>query len=167
MNEAHFHLVVNHIPILFPIAGLLVLIGGIIFKSEIVKRMAYFLFVTGAVSAAMAMASGEGAEEMVEHMQGVSHDAIHEHEESAEFFAILSYIFGALSLVGLWASWQRKKFASMLSYATLILGIVVVIFGKQTGTSGGEVKHPEITSGAQAGGQDQQAQEQEESEEEE
>ncbi|MFN5786349.1 MAG: hypothetical protein ACK457_10285, partial [Flavobacteriia bacterium] len=79
-------------------------------------------------------------------------DTIHEHEEVAEFFALLSYAFGALSLLALWASWQRKKFAAMLSYAVLVFGIVIVIFGKQTGTSGGEIKHPEITSGASAGG---------------
>lgn len=164
MNDAHFHLVVNHIPILFPIAGLLVMIGGIIFKSEIVKRMAYFIFIIGAVSSAIAMSSGEGAEEVVEGFQGVSHDKIHEHEEVAEFFALLSYAFGALSLIGLWASWQRKKFAAMLSYAILILGVVVVIFGKQTGTSGGEIRHPEITSGsASSGGADQQTMEQEDS----
>lgn len=152
MNDAHFHLVVNHIPILFPVAGLLVLIGGILFKSEIVKRMSYFLFILGAIATAVAMSSGEGAEEAVEHMQGVSHDTIHEHEEIAEFFALLSYAFGALSLLALWASWQRKKFAAMLSYAVLVAGIVIVIFGKQTGTSGGEIKHPEITSGASAAG---------------
>lgn len=166
MNDAHFHLVVNHIPILFPISGLLVLIGGIIFKSEIVKRMAYFIFMVGAVATALAMSSGEGAEEMIEHAPGVSHDTIHEHEEVAEFFSLLSYAFGAVSLIGLWASWQRKKFAAMLSYAILILGIVVVIFGKQTGTTGGEIKHPEISSNASSGGGEQQQQEHEESEEE-
>ena len=66
MNSAHFHLVVNHLPIIFPIAGLIVLAIGIGFKTEMVKRTAYFLFTIGAVSAAMAMNSGEGAEEVVE-----------------------------------------------------------------------------------------------------
>lgn len=148
MNDAHFHLMINHIPIIFPIAGALVLLAGIIFKSEIVKRTAYFVFVLGAGSAAVAMSSGEGAEEVVEHIQGTSHRLIHEHEEAAEFFALMSYIFGALSLVGLWASWKKKGFASIISYLILAMSVVVIIFGKQTGTSGGEVRHTEIRSEA-------------------
>jgi len=37
MNGAHYHLVVNHLPIIIPVIGLLVLIGGFIVQSEIVK----------------------------------------------------------------------------------------------------------------------------------
>ena len=70
MNQAHFHLVVNHLPIIFPIVGLLILIGGIIFRSEIIKRAAYFIFIIGSLSALVAMNSGEGAEEIAENLPG-------------------------------------------------------------------------------------------------
>ena len=49
MNDAHLHLVVNHLPIIIPIAGLAVLASGFILKSEVVKRVAYFLFVIAAI----------------------------------------------------------------------------------------------------------------------
>ena len=39
MNQAHVHLAINHLPIILPIAGLLIFIGGLIFRSELVKRM--------------------------------------------------------------------------------------------------------------------------------
>ena len=55
MNGAHFHLVVNHLPIIFPIVGLIVLAVGIGFKSEMVKRTAYFVFSIGAITDAIAM----------------------------------------------------------------------------------------------------------------
>ena len=150
MNSAHFHLVVNHLPIIFPIAGLIVLAIGIGFKTEMVKRTAYFLFTIGAVSAAMAMNSGEGAEEVVEELSGVSHKLIHEHEEKAESMAILSYLLGLASLLALWASWKGKSFSGILSYAVLALSLVTIFLGKQTGTSGGEIRHTEIRSGASA-----------------
>lgn len=51
MNQAHFHLMVNHLPIILPIAGVVVLVGGMFVRSEIVKRMAYLLFTIGAVAA--------------------------------------------------------------------------------------------------------------------
>lgn len=149
MNSAHFHLVVNHLPIIFPIAGLIVLTIGIGFKVEMVKRTAYFLFIIGAVSAAMAMNSGEGAEEIVEELSGVSHELIHEHEEKAESMAILSYLLGLFSLVALWASWKGRPFSKILSFVVLALSLVTIFLGKQTGTSGGEIRHTEIRSGNQ------------------
>lgn len=156
MNQAHFHLVVNHLPIIFPIVGAMVLIGGFIFRSEIVKRTAYFIFIVGAVSAMAAMVSGEGAEEIAENLPGVTDGIIHEHEESAELFAIISYLFGALSLIGLWANWKNKAFAPILSYVLLIGSFVVIFLGRQTGTTGGEVRHTEIRSGQGTGNQGEQ-----------
>ena len=150
MNGAHFHLVVNHLPIIFPIAGLIVLAIGIGFKAEMVKRTAYFLFTIGAVSAAMAMNSGEGAEEIVEELTGVSHKLIHEHEEKAESMAILSYLLGLTSLIALWASWKGKTFSKLLSYVVAVLALVTIFLGKQTGTSGGEIRHTEIRTSAAA-----------------
>jgi uncharacterized membrane protein len=150
MNQAHFHLMVNHLPIILPIAGVIVLVGGMFVRSEIVKRMAYLLFTIGAVAAFSAMASGEGAEEVAENLAGVTENYIHEHEEKAEVFALVSYILGALSLVGLWASWKGKGFAKLLSFFILALSLVVLFLGKQTGTSGGEIRHTEIRSGQAA-----------------
>jgi hypothetical protein len=40
MNEAHFHLAVNHLPIIIPGIAALILAGGFIFKSDIVMRTA-------------------------------------------------------------------------------------------------------------------------------
>lgn len=150
MNQAHVHLAINHLPIILPIAGLLIVIGGLIFRSELVKRMGYFLFIVGAIATFPSMNSGEGAEEIVEHIEGISHDFIHEHEEKAEVFAIFSYILGALSLFGMWASWKVKSFSKILSLAIVLFAGIVMFLGKQTGTSGGEIRHTEIRSGQAA-----------------
>ena len=146
MNGAHFHLVVNHLPIIFPIVGLIVLAVGIGFKSEMVKRTAYFVFSIGAITAAIAMNSGEGAEEIVENIPGVTENLIHEHEEAAELFALLSYVFWAFSLVALWSSWKNKSYNVLLSYLVAVFAILLIFLGKQTGTSGGEIRHTEIRS---------------------
>ena len=144
MNEAHVHLVTNHLPIIIPFIALVVLLIGLISKSEAVKRTAFFLFILGAISTFPAFESGEEAEEIVEHLAGVSHDLIHEHEEKAELFMVLSYLLGAMSLVGLWANWKKKKFADTLMYVIALYSIIVLYMAKETGTSGGEIRHPEI-----------------------
>jgi len=146
MNSAHFHLVVNHLPIIFPIVALIVLAVGIGYKSELVKRLSYFLFVLSAIAAFVSMNSGESAEEMVEELSGVSHRLIHEHEEKAELMALMSYLLGVVSSVAFWASFKGKTFANLLSYAVAVIAVITIFLGKQTGTSGGEIRHPEIRS---------------------
>ena len=147
MNGAHWHLVVNHLPIIFPIVGLIVMIISFIAKSEAVKRTGYAIFIIGAISAALAMATGEGAEEVVENISGISENYFETHEESAESFALVSYILGALSIVGLWASFAKKGVNNLVSYSVAAFAVVVLFLGKQTGTTGGEIRHTEIRTG--------------------
>lgn len=148
MNSAHFHLIVNHLPIIFPMVGIIVLLIGISIKTEVVKRTAYLIFSLGAITTIVAMTSGEGAEDVVEKINGVSENYIKKHEEVAEVFALLSYTLGGLSLFGIWASLKQKKFANIVSMITIMFSCVVLFFAKQTGTTGGEIRHTEIRNGA-------------------
>lgn len=147
MNGAHWHLVVNHLPIIFPIVAVIVMVTGLVSKSEAVKRTAFMISILGALAALAAMSSGEGAEEIVEKISGVTENYIENHEETAETFALLSYILGGISLLGLWASFKQKSFSSIISIATLVFALVVLFFAKQTGTTGGEIRHTEIRNG--------------------
>lgn len=149
MNAAHFHLVVNHLPIIFPMVGVLVMLTGLVFKSDAVKRTAFLIFILGALASIVAMNSGEGAEDLVEQIPGISESFIETHEEAAEVFAILSYILGAAALLGLWASVKQKSFSNMLNLGVLVFSLVVLFFGKETGTTGGEIRHTEIREGFQ------------------
>ncbi len=146
MNDAHFHLVVNHLPIIFPLVGFIVLLTGLISKSEAVKRTAFLIFIIGAITSIFAMNSGEGAEEVIEKMNGISKDFIHTHEEAAETFALATYLLGAISLLGIWASFRQKKYANIVSIVILVFTLVTLFFGRQTGTTGGEIRHTEIRS---------------------
>lgn len=157
MNGAHWHLMVNHLPLIFPIAGVIIMLTGFISKSEAVKRTASMIFILGALAAIAAMTTGEGAEETVEKISGVSESYIETHEETAEIFALLSYILGSISLFGLWASFKQKKFASIVSIGTLAFGFAVLFFAKQTGTTGGEIRHTEIRDGQNESGNNNQS----------
>ena len=117
---------------------------GLFLKSEILQRAAYGLFILGAITAVAAASTGEGAEEVIEGMNGMEERFIKIHEEIAEVFAILLYILGGLSIIGLWANWKKKSFSKILTYLTLALSLVVLFYAKQVGTTGGEIRHTEI-----------------------
>ena len=144
MNGAHWHLVLNHLPIIIPMVGLLIMVGGLVLNSEILKRAAYSIFILGAVTAIAASSTGEGAEEVVEEIQGIDEKMIKIHEEVAEIFAILIYILGGLSIIGLWANWKKKSYSSLISYVVIAFSFVVFFYAKQTGTTGGGIRHTEI-----------------------
>ena len=148
MNDAHLHLVVNHFPIIGPILALGILLVGMILKNNSVKNTAYVLFIVSAIFAAFSMGTGEGAEEAVENMPSVGKQIIHEHEEMAEKLAIVLYVLGVISIAGIYLNFKNHSKAKLVSYAALVVAIVGVFFAKETGTTGGEVRHTEIRSDA-------------------
>ena len=151
MNQAHYHLILNHLPIIFPIVGLMVLIISLVFKSEAIKSTSYFIFIVGAIFTIPAFSTGEGAEEVVENLPGIQESLIKAHEELAEIFAILSYLLGGLSLIGFYFSQKKSKYSNYLSLIVLVFSIIVLFYAKQTGTTGGEIRHSEIRSGVSQG----------------
>ncbi|GAA4295843.1 hypothetical protein GCM10023183_02040 [Nibribacter koreensis] len=92
------------------------------------------------------MTSGEGAEEFLENISGVTENYIEEHEESAELFSVLTYVLGVMSMIGMWANYKQKSFSNVVSMAVLVFALVVIYFGRETGTTGGEIRHTEIRS---------------------
>ncbi len=144
MNDAHLHMVVNHFPIIGIILGLGVLIIGVVLKNKTVINTAYGLFIVGAIFAALSMATGDGAEEMVENFPNIGKQIIHEHEEIAEKLALVLYILGVVSLIGWYLNIKNHSKAALVSFLAITLAIVGVFLAQQTGTTGGEIRHTEI-----------------------
>lgn len=147
MNPAHLHLIFNHFPIIIPIIGFLVMLVGFAIRSELLKRTALGLFILGALFTLPAFGTGEDAEELIENLPGIEEKYIESHEEAAEIFAYLSYGLGVFSLIGFWANWKQKPLANSISVAVFLLAVVVLFFAKEAGTTGGEIRHPEIREG--------------------
>ena len=148
MNNAHLHLVVNHLPIIFPIVGVIILLIGIFSNSEVSKRNAYIVFILGALASIAAMATGENAEDAVENIQGASENLIHQHEEAAEIFAGLSYFLGGISLLALLSSSRDFALNKIIAFIVLIIAAASLYFAQEAGRTGGEIRHTEIRSGA-------------------
>ena len=151
MNDAHVHMVVNHFPIIGTIFGLGILITGIVMKNNVVKNVAYVLFFFFFIFGFASMFTGEGAEEIAENLPSVTDQIIHEHEEMAEKLALVLYVLAGISLVGLYLNFKNHAKSSLLSYFAFVIALVAVFLGKQTGTTGGEVRHTEIRANTTVG----------------
>jgi uncharacterized membrane protein len=148
MNDAHLHLVVNHFPIIGTIFGLGILIIGMVLKNKTAINIAYILFVISAIFGFASMFTGEGAEEMVEDLPSIGDRIIHEHEEMAEKLAIVLYVLGTFSIAGLVLNMMNHSKAKLVTYVVLLMSLGAAFLGKQTGTTGGEVRHTEIRANA-------------------
>ena len=144
MNGAHFHLVINHLPIVGVIIGTLVLMAGILLKKDQVKLTGLSIYISSALTATFAFLTGEGAEEVVENIAGISEKLIHTHEEYGESFLTVSIILGLVSIVSFYLTSKNKAWSKILLYIVLLIGLSAVILGKLVGTSGGEIRHTEI-----------------------
>lgn len=144
MNAAHLHLILNHFPILGTLFGMGLLAYGLFAKNKSVQNAAFVLFAIITLISIPAFLSGEGAEEVVEHLPGVSENLIHEHEEWAEKAIWLMGILGLLSLISLFFSIKNKSGAKVLSIITLVASLATFGVMAQVGNLGGQIRHTEI-----------------------
>lgn len=146
MNGAHAHLLVNHIPLFGACFGLVALVWSILRQSKDMRWAAVALFVIAGISGWIAMESGESAEELVEHLPGVTEAFIHEHEEAAEFANISATVLAVAALVMSAISRYRPRYLKAALYTLVLIAVVTSAAMARTAFLGGQVRHTEIRS---------------------
>ena len=144
MDAAHYHLLVNHLPILGTLFGLLILVTGFIFKNISVKRTGLGLLIFAAITVFPAHVTGEGSEEIVENIAGVDRNYVHEHEEAADTFMGILIALGVIALFTLIVDILKQKLATILYVLTIVFSLITMLFALKTGTTGGDIRHTEI-----------------------
>lgn len=147
MDQAHIHLLITHLPIIGSILGGLVLVHGMWTKSSATKIAAYHVLFLSALGAVVAYLTGEGAEETVENIQGIAEQAIHEHEEFALFALVAMIITGVASLIGIYLSLKKSRFANKMSMLVLLFSMGSFVLVGRTGYLGGKIRHTELNAG--------------------
>lgn len=145
MNEFHQHLLINHFPIVGIILASLVLFVGLIIRSDLVKQVAFGLFILSAILTLPANKTGEDAEHAISKADGLDEILIEKHEEMAEFGFWSSLITGMLSIAAFYLSYKGNDLRGVLAFVVLVASFVAIYFMWQTGLSGGKIRHPEIT----------------------
>ena len=146
MNGVHIHLLLNHIPVVGMLIGLVVFALGIWRRNDAWTRLALGLFVMVGVASLATMLTGEGAEEAVERLPGVTDAIIEPHEEAAKIAAIGAYVLGAISLAAL--VWVRRR-PLPRTLTVVVLPVVLLVAGLMAYAAnlGGQIRHTEIRAG--------------------
>lgn len=147
MDQTHLHLLITHLPIFGSILGGLVLAYGIWKKSSQTNNAAYFLLIISSFGAVVSYLTGEGAEETVERLPGVSESIIEQHQDFALFALIALIAVGVAAIVGLLLSRRNSAFIKKVAVGTLILSLLSFGLVGWTGYLGGQIRHLEIRAG--------------------
>ena len=135
MNAAYIHITLNTIPPILNVTGLLILMVG--WKNAPVARTGMLLLLAAALVGVPTYLSGEGAEEIVEKLEGVNATAIEPHEEAAKYALVLSIVQAVAVLAALFV---RKK---ALTVAVVAIAIIATATVFRTAYLGGRIHHPE------------------------
>jgi hypothetical protein len=153
MNSAHWHLVLNHIPVLGTLFGFLTFAYGWWIDSRDVLRVALALLFVAGLIAVPVYYTGHNAEEMVEELSGISEQAIEHHEEAAETTYYLMIALGIVALAGLI---QTVRTPSLSKWWLLAIGLLAIVsLGSliKTANDGGKIRHSEINMNQPAVGE--------------
>jgi hypothetical protein len=111
-------------------------------RSDELAAAASLLLVAIAIVAWAPYLSGEGAEEAVEDLAGVSHELIEGHEDAAQIAFVLVELLGAASLVHLLLA--RRRGRPGLAVGLLVMSLVTTLLLIRAASLGGEIRHTEL-----------------------
>lgn len=123
MIGAYPHLLVNHLPILGTIFGILILGTGMFLRNDTVKQTGLGTLVFAALSSALALLTGDPAGDIVKTLPGISETVIEYHENMAYLSLWILIPSGILSAMAFYSTWKREKAAKYMVIAALESGI--------------------------------------------
>lgn len=147
MNGPHWHLILNHIPVLGTAFGLGLLLFALWRKSDELKKAAFGTLVLIALLAVPAYLTGEPAEGGVKGLAGVVKSDIEHHEEAATIAFVGVLVLGVGALAGCIVFRRGKTIPGWFS--SLIVAAALIVSGLMAWTAnlGGQVRHSEIRGG--------------------
>lgn len=144
MNGAHWHLMLNHLPVLGTGLGVFLLAGAWFRKSDDLKKLALRAMLFIACAAIPAYLTGEPAEKVLRFWPGVSWSSLEKHEEAAATAFASLELLGGIALVGLALFRGQKSVPDWFLFGFLGLTLVVAALMGWTANLGGKIRHPEL-----------------------
>lgn len=147
MNQAHLHLLVNHLPIVGSLFAAVLLGAGLLRRDASVAKAGLVAVLAAGLLCLPAQLTGEGAAAVVQDLPRVSRALIQTHAAAAElgFWALEGA--AALALFGLLLLKNAAPKARLLAWATLVAALLSFGLLARAGSLGGLIRHTEIREG--------------------
>ena len=147
MNQAHIHLIVNHVPIVGSLFALILLAAGLLRKNDTLTQAGLVAVLGAGLLCLPAQLTGEGAAKIVQDMPRVSRALIQDHEAAAELGFWVLESAAALALFSLLLLKSASPKARLLALLTLVVAVLSFGLLARAGYLGGQIRHTEIRDG--------------------
>ena len=147
MNQAHLHLIVNHLPIVGSLFAAVLLAAGVFRQHLDLTKAGLVAVLAAGLLCLPAQLTGEGAAAIAQKLPRTSRALIHNHEEAAELGFWVLETAAALALFGLLLLKNNSPKARLLSMLTLAAAVLSFGLLARAGNLGGQIGHPEIREG--------------------
>ena len=153
MDLTHAHLLLNHVPVIGFVIGLMLFVSSLIAKNAELKRASLVIFVGIALAAIPTYVSGNAAAEALCAGgprapacadPGVSKSLIQTHEDAALLAFTAIMLTGAFAWLGLWQIRRTSRAAKWNLAVILLLSVMAFGLAARAANLGGEIRHPEI-----------------------
>ncbi len=144
MDLTHIHLLLNHFPTVGNLIGGGLFLLALVTKSDDLKRMSLVILLGISLIAIPTYMSGNGAQEKIKTIPGVSKAQIEGHEGAAMVAMAFMEATGAFAWLALW---QFRRLARIPNWNLgVILILTLVTFGlmARAANMGGDIRHAEI-----------------------
>jgi hypothetical protein len=152
MTLAHVHILLNH----FPTIGMIVAMGlfglSLIWKSDDVKRASLAILFGLDVMTIAVYISGNAAWQEISALPGVSKAAVAAHQDGALLAFAVMQLTGIAAWLGLWQYRRIARISKGIQGTVLVLGLLTLVLMSNAANIGGEIRHPEILTQADAAG---------------
>ncbi|WP_310395503.1 hypothetical protein [Hymenobacter sp.] len=147
MNQAHLHLIVNHVPILGSLFAVALLGAGVVQRNLTLTKAGLVAVLAAGLLGLPAHLTGAGAAAIVQDMPRVSRALIQAHAGAAEigFWALEGA--AALALFGLLLLKNASPRARLLALLTLAAAALSFGLLARAGNLGGQIRHTETREG--------------------
>ena len=145
MNAAHVHLMLNHFSVIGSIFWLVLLAVAMVRNCRELITVSFACLASVAIISIPVYFTGKPAENVIEHLAGVSEEIVERHEEAAQFAFTGIECVGALALAGLWLFRTEpppRWFLAILLVGSLLTAGAMIY----TANRGRQIRHPEIAT---------------------
>lgn len=149
MNASQIHLALTHVPVVLSFIGLVILSIGLLKKNETITKTSFYLLLAAGIFTVPVYLTGEGTEEAIENLPGVSESIISKHEDVANLTLIVISLTALMALSGI-VFYSRRIIGKLARTSVFILSLISAGAMAQTAHLGGSIRHTEIRSGVAA-----------------
>lgn len=147
MNSVQIHLALTHVPVILSLVGLIMLTVAFFIKNSTFTKTSYVLILIAGIAAIPVFFTGEGTEEAIENLPGISETVIERHEDVAKLAMISISVAGLAALAAL-LSFRWQIATRVFQVVVLLLAIASGGLMEQTAHLGGQIRHTELRNSA-------------------